>query len=441
MNNNGPEPGEKFFFIRLAPGVDRGHTWTLLYGAFFTIGLLTFVSIGTPLVLNQSLGIPLDEQGKVTGDLGFWTEVVQILLFVAVGVVADKIGRRSVYSVGLLIMGLAYLLYPLADSLGELTLYRVMYAAGVAAAAGMLATVVNDYPAEVSRGKMIAVVGIFNGLGVVVMAIGFGSMPEWLVGRGIDGVTAGRYTFWVVSFFCVLTAIVLRFGLQPGTPAKASQSSSVGDLFRAGIASARNPRVALAYASAFVARSDLVVLGLFTVLWGNVAAISAGMDPTEATTVGRRLFATAQGAALLWALILGPFLDRFNRVGIMAFCMGMASIGYMGTMFVEDPLALEALPLFALLGVGQISAFFGATTLIGQEAPLVERGAVIGFFNFSGAIGILFSTKVGGIIFDSIHPSAPFVMIGVLNLLLMVAAIAVRIMAPGPGPRSLDSSA
>ena len=440
MNNSNESAGQgkKFLFVDLAPGVTTGHTWTLLYGAFFTIGLLTFVSIGTPLILNESLDIPIEEQGEVTGNLGFWTEVVQILLFVAVGIMADKIGRRSVYAVGLMVMGLAYLLYPLATSLGELTLYRVMYAAGVAAAAGILATVVNDYPQEASRGKMIAIVGIMNGLGVVVMAIGFGSMPEWLVGKGLDSLTAGRYTFWVVAFFCVLTAVVLRFGLQPGTPVKESQSASVRELFNAGIQNAKNPRIALAYASAFVARSDLVVLGLFTVLWGNVAAIAAGYDPAEATTVGRRLFATAQAAALVWALILGPCLDKFNRVSIMAFCMALAAIGYSGMYFVDDPLAFDSLWLFALLGVGQISAFFGATTLIGQEAPKMERGAVIGFFNLSGAIGILFSTKVGGIIFDAIHPSAPFVMIGILNFALFVAAVAVRIYSPGPPPQTND---
>ena len=430
------ESGIRFLrFIRLMPGVMSGHAWSLLYGALFTIGLLTFVSIGTPLILNLNLGIPLEEQGDVTGTLGFWTEIAQILLFVAVGVAADRIGRRSVYAIGMLIMGLGYLLYPLADSLTELTIYRIIYAVGVAFAAGMLATVVNDYPAEASRGKMVTVVGILNGLGVVAVAFGFGSMPEWLVGNGVDGATAAKYTYWTVTFFCVLTAIVLRFGLQPGTPVQNDSQPSVKELALAGLSNARNPRIALAYAAAFVARSDLVVLGLFTVLWGNVAAVAAGMDPAEATTVGRRLFGTAQLAALLWAFILGPFLDRFNRVGLMAFCMGLAAVGYCGVWFVEDPLALSALPLFALLGVGQISAFFGATTLIGQEAPAVERGAVIGVFNFAGAIGILFSTKIGGVIFDSIDPAAPFLMIGILNGLLFVAAIVVRIIAPGPNPK------
>jgi len=236
-----------------------------------------------------------------------------------------------------------------------------------------------------------------------------------------------------------LTAVVLRFGLQPGTPVSADQRPPALELVKAGLRNARNPRIALAYAAAFVARSDLVVLGLFTVLWGNVAAMAAGMEPAEATSVGRRLFGTAQLAALLWAFLLGPFLDRFNRVSLMAFCMGMAAIGYIGVAFVEDPLALNALPLFALLGIGQISAFFGATTLIGQEAPLVERGAVIGVFNFAGAIGILFATKIGGVLFDTVDPSAPFVMIGCLNLLIFIAAIVVRVISPGPNPRQAQT--
>jgi len=278
-------------------------------------------------------------------------------------------------------------------------------------------------------------------MGVVTVAFSFGSMPEWLVGRGVDGISAARFTYWAVAFFCVLTAVVLRFGLQPGTPVKAAQRPPIVQLVKAGMQNARNPRIALAYAAAFVARSDLVVLGLFTVLWGNVAAMAAGMEPAEATSVGRRLFGTAQLAALLWAFLLGPFLDRFNRVSLMAFCMGMAAIGYIGVAFVDDPLSMRALPLFALLGVGQISAFFGATTLIGQEAPLVERGAVIGVFNFAGAVGILFATKIGGVLFDSIDPSAPFVMIGCLNLLLFFAAVVVRVVAPGASPQQQSRGA
>ena len=101
---------------------------------------------------------------------------------------------------------------------------------------------------------------------------------------------------------------------------------------------------------------------------------------------------------------------------------------------VDDPLARESIPLFILLGVGQISAFFGATTLISQEAPKLSRGAVVGAFNTCGAIGILVAGGLGGRLFDAIAPAAPFVLIGILNACVMLFAIVVRIKAPGDMP-------
>ena len=66
MSNVSPGPsatGLKFWFVELAPGVLPRNFGTLLYSAFTTIGLLAFVSIGTPYVLNVYLKIPLDRAG------------------------------------------------------------------------------------------------------------------------------------------------------------------------------------------------------------------------------------------------------------------------------------------------------------------------------------------------------------------------------------------
>jgi MFS family permease len=101
---------------------------------------------------------------------------------------------------------------------------------------------------------------------------------------------------------------------------------------------------------------------------------------------------------------------------------------------VDDPLAPAAIPSFLLLGVGQISAFFGATTLISAEAPRLSRGAVVGAFNMCGAIGIFFASGLGGRLFDSVGPHGPFVLIGGLNAIVMVLAIIVRIKSPGHIP-------
>jgi MFS family permease len=202
----------------------------------------------------------------------------------------------------------------------------------------------------------------------------------------------------------------------------------------AGLVEARNPRIALAYACAFIARSDLVILGTFTTLWGQTAGIEAGLDPARAAAKGAQIFGTASLAALLWLPVIGAIVDRLNRVTGVVVCMTLAVIGYLSTLLIGDPLARSSLGLFALLGIGQISAFLGATVMISQEAPRRSRGSVVGMFNMFGAIGIIVSVGIGGRLFDTIAPAAPFVFIGLITIVVLLMALVVRWKAPGPMP-------
>ena len=421
--------------IWLTEGVSKGNCYSLFWGCFVTIGILSIISASTSFVMNETLKIPLDQQGSLSGWLVVLTEITQIILFGIVGVLADRIGRRPVYAFGLVGMGLGYLFYPYATDTFDLSIYRIIYACGLAASTGMLGTVVTDYPQEATRGKMVAAAGMLNGLGVVLLTGVFGFMLNAFAQGGTETVQAGRITHAILAIFAGFSAFVVGFGLKKGTPHKSHEEKpSYQQLARAGFAQARNPRIALSYASAFVARSDLVILGTFTILWGTKAGVLQGLDSARATFEGTMIFVTAQTAALAWAPVVGIIMDRTNRVTGLAICMFMAAIGFLSMFLVGDPIAPESKKYFVLLGMGQISAFFGATTLIGQEAPRRERGAVIGMFNVMGAIGILISAYVGGQMFDSIDPSAPFILIGVLNSCLFIAAMIVRKIAPGPMP-------
>lgn len=433
---NPAQQGRKFLFIWLQPGITTLNAVVFLYSAFATIGLLTFVSTGTALVLNSNFGLPVNAQGAISGDLVIVTEIVQLLVFGVVGVLADRFGRRELFAVGILVMGIGYLLYPFAASVNELMVYRGIYALGLGASTGMLGTILADYPQDRSRGKFVALAGVFNGLGVLCVTVVFGRLvPPVLVDAGFDAITTTRIVHAIVFAACAVSAVLFLIGLKKGVPAKPEERLPMRELVVSGFAEAvRNPRIGLSYAAAFVARSDLVVLGTFTVLWGTVAGVGQGMDPALAAARGAGIFGIAQGAALLWLMLLGAIMDRFNRVSGAVFCMALAAIGYCSMLLVDDPLSRDAMPLFMLLGVGQISAFFGATTLISQEAPKLARGAVVGAFNMCGAIGILLAGLVGGRLFDAVSPAAPFVMIGVMNALVMLLAIVVRMRSPGDMP-------
>ena len=72
---------------------------------------------------------------------------------------------------------------------------------------------------------------------------------------------------------------------------------------------------------------------------------------------------------------------------------------------------------------GEASAL---SSLIGQEAPVDIRGAVMGLFNLCGSIGILCITLVAGYIFDAWMPGGAFIFVGCINLAVFATAVIVR---------------
>lgn len=429
-NSPDDQTGRRFGPIWLMPGVSVTNTLAFAFAAYTTIGLLTFVATATPYVLNANLGVPLSEQGQYTGDLQLLNEIVLLLVFVPAGILADRVGRRGVFAAGLLTMALAYVLYPLASSILELSVYRVIYAIGIGLATGMLGTILADYPQDISRGKMVALVGLLNGLGVVTVTFTIARLPGILADAGYAPLDAGRYAHWVAATFCALSALVVAKGLKKGAPLHRDEQPPLREIVFAGIVEGKNPRIALAYACAFIARSDLVIVGTFTTLWGQTAGIEQGLDPARAAARGAQIFGTTALAALLWLPIMGAIIDRMNRISGVALCMTIAVIGFLGTLLIGDALNRASLGLFALLGVGQISAFLGATVLISGAAPSRSRGAVIGMFNMIGAIGIIIAVAVGGRLFDAVRPAAPFVFIGLLTVFVVIMALVVRVNAP-----------
>jgi cyanate permease len=230
----------------------------------------------------------------------------------------------------------------------------------------------------------------------------------------------------IAAGISLVSAGVLFLGLKGGVPQRgaATTKKPMLTLLSEGFGLARrNNRIALSYVSAFVARGDLAIVGLFAIAWGKQAAIAAGMSNAEALKAGLVPFIVAQSVALVWPGVIAIPLDRLKRMTVLALCMGLGAIGYCCLIFVKDPLAAISLPLFALLGVGQISAFLGAQTVIAKEAPEDMRGSVIGAFNFCGAVGILVLSLLGGYLFDAHGPWSTFFMVGILNGLVALAAV------------------
>jgi len=418
-------------YIRLKPGLSRMNGTTLLYASITGIPFLVVINFIQPYILTAMLNIPTEQHGSISGYLAILHEIIMIALTGPAGALADRIGRRRVTTTGFLIAGVGLMVYPWATDITGLILIRCFYAVGAAALVSGISVFLADYPQEKSRGKLIAMAGVLNGVGILLLTAIGGNMPKWLVAAGYEQIPAGRIAMGVIALIGLISGVIVYFGFKGGDlGTHEPNKQSLLKLLQLGFGAARNPRIAVAYASAFAARGDVVVIGTYVSLWGTQAGIAGGMLEENALARATIVFAAIQSAALVASPIIGIMNDRINRVTALIIGMGLAALGYILFGLQSTPLGSGAMGIAFVLGIGQISAILGGTTLVGQEADPKITGATIGVWNFCGAVGTMIGSLLGGLLYDWWRPGAPFLLMGVLNLLVMIAAIFVRLRYP-----------
>ena len=421
-----PDTELKIAFLRFQPGVTGLNLAVMLFAAFGTMAMVTFMSFMQPYVLTELLHVPEQDQGRLTGNLHAFQEVIYILLAGFVGAISDRVGRPLVYGLGFIVLAAGYALYPMTDSVAQLYIVRALFAVGVVMTAVMLSACIVDYIQEPSRGRWIGTTSIFNGLGIVTMAGLLSRLPAMYQDAGADVMLAGKYSFWSVAGLCLVVGLVLSLGLyRKGKTGKESETllRQFGHGIRIGLS---KPRLAIAYGGAFIGRGDFAVIGAFFSLWLTQVGIEQGMTAAEALKKAGLLFALIQICALLWAPVMGFITDRLNRITAVSIGLAIAGAGYLGMSLVPDPFGPFMYPAALVLGMGETGVIVSVGALLGEESDSPYRGSIVGVFGLLGGFGILATTFFGGQLFDAIGRTAPFVAMGIMNLLLMVAALYVR---------------
>jgi MFS family permease len=412
--------------IKLSPGVTPRHVLCYLFAAGISIGMFTYLMSLTPYILTVNLGIPEDQHGRLIGNLQFLQEIIVIGSIGWWGAMSDRYGRRAIYIIGWLLMAFAYAIYSFATSVAELFVYRVAFAIAVAATTTNLSAVLADYPLEESRGKMVGISFVLNGLGAVAFFAGLNRLPAIFQKQGMNELWAGHSAYLLVAMLAFVAAIVM-LGLKPGRPAGVSPKTPVLTLIREGLAAACNKRIGLAYLGGFAARADMAIVTLFLVLWVVQASNAAGLTPAEAQARAGMFVGISSLTAVLWAPIFGIIADRVDRLTLNTAAFALAAFGYGWLGLLSDVTSFAStIPALICVGIGQSSTALAATVLLGQEAPLQYRGSVFGVQSFFGAIGILAISSGGGQLFDLLGPGTPFLAVAVANGLVFVAALALR---------------
>ncbi|TVY93035.1 hypothetical protein LAWI1_G001635 [Lachnellula willkommii] len=188
------------------------------------------------------------------------------------------------------------------------------------------------------------------------------------------------------------------------------------------------------------------------------------------------LTGVSQLIALLCAPLFGYLSDRYRRFNIpllIAGVFGIAGYTAFARLVSPEPKNIEdrggspvVFLIVALIGISQIGAIVCSLGLLGrgvlgdeggyslssqlrgtQPTPMVSdaneteplvasslapvqtksrshlKGSIAGVYSLSGGAAILLLTKLGGALFDSLSPGAPFYMMAIFNAVLLVVGI------------------
>jgi MFS family permease len=416
--------------IELAPGVTRTNLYTFIAAALIGISVVVFINFLQPMVLSTRLHVSSGLQGRLVSSLSILQEVIALLFVPALGRLSDRIGRRPIMVAGLTMLGCGLVCYPLAYSIPSLVAARIVTAIGAAGFAATLATVAADFPAEKSRGRLLGTLLITQQLAILFVVARIGvALPRWLAALGFDPQAALRGSFYSVAGLSLAGGIAAWCGLGDigRSAASTAVAATAGRPKSAGLWAhvAAHPRFALVLAIAFVVRGDFSVISSFLSLWAVSAARLHGESATVGLQAGGRLLSCITMSGLISAVLTGWLVDRYQRLSVLMVALGLAGTGHLLFLWVSDISDLSAMAVASLVGAGEMSLVIAGQALLGQESPAAARGAAVGIFGLCGSIGVLSINLAGGWLFDFVSNKGPFILIGCIDAVILLAAMLV----------------
>jgi MFS family permease len=397
--------------------------------AYLAVALVTSGYFGGMALLQPGvfavLGIENAAQGDLAGKLGAVQELTFIALAGVFGVLSERFGRGLIYAGGLAVAALGYALFPHATGVGELFLFRFVFAVGGAALVAMLVTVIADYASDHHRGKANGLQGFVVVLGAFI-PFALSMVPRVLVEGGASQADALRAAYLAMAALGVVAAALAGLGIRGGSRGRPERVPLLVTA-RRGLAAARDPEIALAYAAAFISRGDLAVTGAFMMLWASQTARGElGLDIAGAQGAAGGVMGITIVGALIGSVAMGLVADRVSRLTAVALSSALGACVYLGVTLLASPFAAAATPLLLAMGMAELGAFVASQALVGERAPADNRGAVVGLFGAAGAVGMLVGTVFGGKLYSHVGPTAPFALFGGLNLVVLGWALLVR---------------
>jgi DHA1 family tetracycline resistance protein-like MFS transporter len=377
----------------------------------FLIVFIDLVGFGLILPLSSYLAKDFGATGMQIGMLMMIYSLMQFIFSPIWGRLSDKVGRRPILLMSLLCSGLSYVGYSFSTSLTELFIWRAL--AGVF---GANISTAMAYMADISdakdRSKSMGLVGAAFGLGFMTGPFLGGILGD--IGPSISTAPPfGRnFSALIAGIICFVNFIAAYFILKESLTTKSVKvRKSRWELLKS---HALRPRI-----------SSLLLMGFLTTF------AMAHMESTIFLYVMDKfqwsLRFTSFGFAYIGLVIVFTqgFLIRKllpiygERILLIAGVL-LASVGLLAIPFVTGPYTMALSQTFFAIGTGLINpCLTGSLSLLSGKD---EQGEIMGVYQSMSAMGRILGPALGGIVYDQLGHSSPYLLAGAIMLVTVILA-------------------
>lgn len=300
----------------------------------------------------------------------------QALLQIPFGMLSDRLGRKPLIYLGLLLFAAGSLVAAFSDSIQGVIAGRILQGAG--AIASVLMALASDLTREENRTRAMAMIGLSIGLAFALSLVLGPLVGEWFGLSGIFALTAVFSGVGIVLVALVVPTPESRIHQPDALPAR--------EQIRAVLSSSRLLRL-----DAGIFFLHLILTAVFLVI-PILLEDRLGISGSDHWWI--YLSAMAAGfVAMLPLMILGEKKRRIKGVMILAVALLALAVALLGMPMGSLP-ALWLVLMGFFVGFNLLEALL--PSLISKEAPAAGKGSAMGVYSTSQFLGSFIGGTVGG---------------------------------------------
>lgn len=396
---------------------NRGAILLLMLNIF-----LIFMGIGLVVPIMPTYMDVLHISGSIVGLLVAAFSFTQLIFSPIAGRLSDTWGRKKIIVIGMLIFSISELIFGLSNTPFFLFASRMLGGIGAA----LIMPAVMAYTADVTTGEERG-----KGMGFINAAITTG----FIIGPGIGGFIAEygiRVPFYAAAVAGAVAAIVTIIVLPDSKPQLGKQQQEIvklpkQNLFSQLANSYRQPYF-LALIIVFIASFGLAnyetVFGLFVDKKFGFTAKDIAVIITFGSIAG----------AVVQVTVFGWILKKFGEKNVVSFCLLMAALFIVLTLFVHQYWMILLVTFIVFLAIDILRPTISTQM---SKMAMEQQGYVAGLNSAFTSMGNILGPIIAGALFD-VNLNFPYVSAGIVLFLCFLLSLRARKDERIPGHRELE---